>query len=291
MLMERKRQGFRKILIGGVAMVVVAGATAMYILVRPTSNVAGVEPYTVSTASPTQLKQVAEMRVFFGHQSVGRNVLDAVPRVYAAAGLDAPDIIESTDPVGGAAIQHAYTGRNGDPLGKLEAFDSAIRGGLGEVIDVAVFKFCYVDLHAGDDAEALFLAYRDTMLQLERDYPEVSFLYATIPLTTERDAVGRAKDRVKRLLGRNVPYVPGHNVAREQLNSLIRAEFGDSGRLWDIAAVQAAGADGVRERRTVDGSVFFAMDDGLASDPGHLNPAGAEIVAGTFLATIAATTD
>lgn len=279
----------RRTLVGGLAGVAAAGLIAAYLLTRPSSSVVAKEPGQQVSATPDELREVSGLRVYFGHQSVGDNMIAALPAVYGAASLAAPEVVQSTDPAAadGPVFQHAYVGENGDPLGKIAAFDSAIRGGLGDVVDVAAFKFCYVDFHSGDDVEQVFEAYRDTMAALEREYPDVTFVYSTVPLTTERDATGRAKDRIKRILGRHVEIAPEHNVVREQLNQLIRAEYADSGRLFDIAAVQSTSESDVRTLRSHDGSTYYAMEDHLASDPGHLNPDGATIVASAFLATIA----
>jgi hypothetical protein len=279
----------RKVGLGAVAGVVVVGLVSGYVLARPESKVLRTEAYDVASATPDQLERLARLRIFFGHQSVGGNILGATPDVFAAAGVAAPEIVESEKAVAsGPLILHSYIGRNGDPLGKLAEFDRIIRSGVGDSVDVAVFKFCYVDVHEGDDIDALFAAYRDTLAALERDYPDVTFLYLTVPLTTEFGGpFERAKRRVKDLLGRENIFVPAHNVAREELNALIRAEFGDSGRFFDIAAVQSTGADGNRQVRSHGGSVYFAMEDVLASDPGHLNSGGGAIVASAFLATVA----
>ena len=232
--------------------------------------------------------------MFFGHQSVGANILDATPSVFAAAGVEAPEIVESEDATvrSGPLILHSYIGRNRDPLGKIAEFDRVIRNGVGDSVDVAVLKLCYIDVREGDDVNAIFDAYRETLAALERDYPDVAFVYMTTPLSTEfGGSLERAKRRIKDLLGRDNLFVPAHNVAREELNALIRAEYGDSGRLFDIAAVQSTGEDGNRRVRSHGSSEYFAMESYLASDPGHLNPAGGEIVASAFLATVADAVD
>jgi hypothetical protein len=280
----------RKVVLAAVGGVMVVGLVSGYVLARPESKLLRTEAYDVASATPAQLERVANLRMFFGHQSVGGNILSATPDVFAAAGVAGPEIVESEDPAAafGPVILHSSIGRNGDPLGKIAEFDRVIRSGMGDSVDVATFKLCYVDIRAGDDINTVFEAYRDTLSALERDYPDVTFLYVTVPLTTEFGGpLERAKRRVKDILGRDNRFVPAHNVAREEFNALIRAEFGDSGRLFDIAAVQSTGVHGNRQVRSHAGSVYFAMEDVHASDPGHLNPDGGAIVASAFLATVA----
>ena len=112
------------------------------------------EAYDVASALD-QLERLARLKIFFGHQSVGGNILGATPDV-AAAGV-APEIVESENSVAsGPLILHSYIGRNGDPLGKLAEFDRIIRSGVGDSVDIAVFKFCTWTYMEGDDAGALF---------------------------------------------------------------------------------------------------------------------------------------
>lgn len=49
--------------------------------------------FSGARANAAQLETVSRSRVFFAHQSVGQNLLDAVPSVYAASNLAAPNLI------------------------------------------------------------------------------------------------------------------------------------------------------------------------------------------------------
>ena len=96
----------------------------------------------VASAITTDLTAVARTRVFYGHQSVGTNVLSAVPGVYAAHGLSAPPIEHGGTQPGpnGGFIAHQLIGENGKPLLKLEDFDRTMRGGMGRQVDVALMN-------------------------------------------------------------------------------------------------------------------------------------------------------
>lgn len=260
-----------------------------FLLARPESGVG--ERYDVVLASPAQLEEASELTIFFGHQSVGRNLLAALPQVYAAEGLAAPRIVESEEPLAGPAFQHTNIHRNQDPLGKITAFDRILRSGVGDAVDVAVLKLCYVDFHEGDDIDQLFETYRSTLAALEHDYPEVTFLHSTVPLTTDRGIRGRAEDRINRLLGRGTRLGVEHNVVREQYNAKLRQAYGNSGRLFDIAAIQSTRPDGTRIRGSLGGRTFYSMAGEHASDSGHLNPDGAALAVSALLATVAGAVD
>lgn len=209
-----------------------------------------------------------EPRVFFGHQSVGQDVLDGVRRL-ARRGAPVP------------AIQDALIGQNEDPLAKIADFDARVRGGIGQQVDVAMMKLCYIDVTAATDVPALFDTYRTTMSALERDHPEVAFVHVTVPLTTERGGLTRLRAK----LTGNTRYGAEENVVRERLNSLIRAEYA-ADRLFDLAAVESTRPDGTRVGGRRDESDYFALYDGYASDLGHLNATGAEVAAAAWLATV-----
>lgn len=229
-----------------------------------------------------QLAAAAAIRMFFGHQSVGANVLGGIPAVYAAQGLKCPTI--TTDPfsvTNGGFIAHAYIGENTKPRSKIEDFDSILRDGIAEIIDVALIKLCYVDVDNTTDVHALFEQYHQALATLERDYPDVTFLHATAPVTTESPALKRA---IKRALGRPDTY-SADNVARERYNSLVRQTYGQPGRLFDIAAIESTSPAGMRVFGR--GNASFALAPAFAADAGHLNALGSKTAGAGLLRVVA----
>lgn len=234
-------------------------------------------------ASGEQLLAAAERRIFFGHQSVGKNVLSGVPEVYAVAQLPTPSLVDlgagavlPGEP-GAPVLAHAYIGENGAPLGKLTDFDTRLRTGLADQLDVAVLKFCYLDITGQTDVDALFETYRQTLADLERDYPNLRFVHVTAPVKTEPTDL---KWRVKEVLGR-----PNDNAAREQYNALMRAEYADD-LLLDLAAIEATAPDGTVTIVSHAGQQHLALAPQNASDSGHLNATGATAAAERFLALV-----
>jgi len=263
----------------------VAAAVAVVALVAVLTAVQG----NVASAIATEdLTAVAHTRVFFGHQSVGTNVLGAVPGVYADHGLSAPPIEQGGTQPGpnGGFIAHQLIGENGKPLLKLEDFDRTMRGGMGRQVDVALMNFCWGDIWSDTDVDALFARYRDTMAALERDFPNVTFIHVTVPLTTEPGLFTELKTRLKTLLGRRDVRGEPANVARERLNAMIRGEY--AGRhLFDLAAIESTKPDSTRVSGRYDDRGYFALYDGYASDMADLNAVGSKIAATGFLEAIA----
>lgn len=270
---------------------VVAVALAGWLLVAgddeevPVSATGGVTGGVgVAEISAAQLEKVAGARVFFGHQSVGMNILDGVPGVFADQGVAAPPIEQrrTAPESAGGFIAEALVGENTDPLGKIRDFEAVIRASMGGQVDVALMKLCYVDVTPGTDVDAVFAAYRDTMTALEKDFPDVTFVKATVPLTTQPDSVHRLKQR----LTGNDGYGAAANAVRERLNQLIRAEYGGE-HLFDLAAVESTAPDGSRVSGRSSGQVYFALYPGYAADPGHLNAEGSRRSATAWLAALA----
>jgi hypothetical protein len=275
-------------LVATVAVVAVAGLVGGLLLLEGKETPVTADAVTggigASEVSAADLQKVARTRVYFGHQSVGGNILDGVPAVFAAHGVQAPPIEQrrvASDTAGGV-ISHSLIGENTKPLQKIQDFDAVVRGGVGQHIDVAVMKLCYVDITPGTDVDALFATYRDTIAALEKDFPDVTFIKATVPLTTEPGRLAKLKLWLKDDDG----YGGAANAARERLNQLIRKEYqGD--HLFDVAAVESTTSDGSRASGRHDGQPYFVLSDGYAADPGHLNADGSRRVATAWLAMVA----
>lgn len=230
--------------------------------------------------SKEQLTAFSRARVFFGHQSVGANILTGMAANYEGSGVPPVAVVESNrvPPAGPGFLAHALIGSNGDPLGKLAAFADVMSGPMGRAVDVAILKFCYADVVVTTDPVAVFDAYVATMARLEAAHPGVRFLYCTVPLTTDRTW----KSVLRTLLRGADGMGAEDNVVRHAYNQLVREGFGDSGRLFDVAAVEAtlAGDPMVRSTR---GAIYHVLNRALSSDAGHLNAVGAKLAAAELL--------
>ncbi len=265
-------------LIRGVAIATVlasvAGLTGAVVAGAHRRSVAAAEPVApaVELGEP-DLAAVAGKRLFFAHMSVGYNILNGIDAVYAEAAAPSMPVVDlavdgSLEGLPDAPmVISTEIGRNGDPLGKLRNYDRMLRSGVAAQIDVALIKFCYVDVGHGSDVDALFAAYRSTLDGLERDFPDVVFLHSTVPVTVGPRS---AKDHLKVLLGRD------HNAYRQRYNALMREHYG-ADRLFDLAAVEAT---------SPTGRPSTALYDGYSSDEEHLNEVGGKLAARSLLALI-----
>jgi hypothetical protein len=229
--------------------------------------------------SSAEVQAALAKRVFFGHMSVGGNVMKGITTYSKEVGLGTPgypDPQQSALPSSGSFFAQTLIGNNGEPYEKLKTFDSILRGGVASQVDVALLKFCYADIRVrnGVDPQELFDQYKQVMSALERSYPNVTFIYATIPVEVP--------------IGNNDDDNRADNVLRAKYNNLIRAEYSGTGRLWDIAAIESTTLDGKRMTATHNGETYeymvaeFAPNDGM-----HLYGESTRLAAAPLLKLIA----
>jgi hypothetical protein len=219
-------------------------------------------------------RRLAARRIYFGHQSVGYNIvagLNEIVRQRPSIGLR---IIESTEPhpTDAPALVHSQLGSNTDPASKLDGFAARLASGTGAWADLAFFKFCYADIHGRTNVDELLTHYEATFAEISRRFPRLLLLHLTVPLTAPPSL---PKRWAKRLLGKPVREF-ADNAKREAFNDALRARYGANGFFFDVARTEATRPDGRLER---DGQALYA---GYTADRGHLNGLG-QLVVGTAL--------
>jgi hypothetical protein len=225
-----------------------------------TSPGSGSAPADVTAA----LHDLSTKAIYFGHQSVGYDIMGGVEALIAATSGAVPTVVGTSDPasIEKGIFAHSANGSNGDPVSKTAAFQETIQGGVGSKVDIAFFKFCFVDFGGSTDVAAVFADYRDKMAALKSAYPSVRFVHFTVPLTTGSS---------------------GDNAVREQFSDLVRQTYGGKEPVFDVAKVEATRPDGSAE--AFDG--VRALVPAHSSDGGHLNDTGAAVVSKALVAYLA----
>jgi hypothetical protein len=269
-----KRQAFA-ILLAGFCVACSSGGT-----VPSTDN-----SRTPARADKSDWSRLANKRIFFGHQSVGYNILEGVEDLIAAKRGPTLRIVETGD--AGAlqpgVLAHAMVGKNEDPGSKIRDFAKYMRSGIAANSDIALFKFCYIDVEPIDDIAPVFSEYKQTMTELARQYPSTKFVHATMPLRMVQTG---PKALVKRVLGRPAGgYLD--NVKRNVYNDMLRREYAGREPIFDIAKLESQAADS-EMTFVFQGQRFFSLDPKYTPDNGHLNEIGRRIVAAGFLDALSA---
>lgn len=234
---------------------------------------AGIPADRAVEPSPSEVATLGSTRIFFGHQSVGRNVLSGIAEV-------APSlrVIRADDPAAleEGGLVEASIGRNGDPASKDRAFlEATARLGPG---DVALYKYCYVDMSPDSDPDSLAARYERTLAEVATR--GVRTVAVTMPLTTVAPAWKRW---LKQALGR--PTDRELNALRQRFNDHLRR--GGDRPLVDLARLEATGPDGKVRSVTVEGQTVEVLVEAYTDDGSHLNARGRRHVASHFLRALA----
>ncbi|MCU7932419.1 MAG: hypothetical protein KZQ90_16580 [Candidatus Thiodiazotropha sp. (ex Codakia rugifera)] len=230
------------------------------------------------------LETLASARVFFGHQSVGNNIIDgleSIARDVQDVDLSIMDFHSFSESAGGCLV-HSRVGKNAEPRSKCVDFGQIIDQKLSGMIDYAMLKFCYIDINRDTDVAKMFSDYQQIMDDLVGRHPEITFVHTTIPL---RHSPSGPSIWLREVLGRpNISKLD--NIKRNQFNRLIYSTYGAS-PIIDIAASESTYPDGTRESFKMDGQTYYSLIGDYTHDGGHLNAIGSLHVASTFVQELA----
>jgi len=244
-----------------------------------------VDSTAASVSLSEQWRELSARRVFFGHQSVGMDILAGVKDLQAQ-GASGELRVASTSDAGQLApgtLAHAAVGTNGDPWSKIRSFKAFMDGGIGNTADIALFKFCYIDVDASTDVDRLFTDYQSVMSELKRQYPATRIVHVTMPL---RMVQSGPKAVVKKLLGKPLGGY-AENIRRNVYNEKLRSAYSGREPLFDLAHVESARLDGSRITFDAEGQQFAALNPQFTYDNGHLNEDGRVRAAREFVRVLA----
>ena len=216
------------------------------------------------------MEQVAGLKWFFAHASVGDNMMDGITALRASDPDRYPIQRQADDewppspgPCEGGFI-YDYGRGNPDWSDKVQWFEAyASNGWRNPSVNICLNKFCWIDPDVDTNA------YLQSMAGLEGRYPDTLFVYMTIPLTGDAD---------------------GENTQRNAFNRTVREFCSANGRvLYDVADIEAHDTNGAAQTYSTTNQWMY---DGFAVDPGagdwHLNAVGRPWVARGFYALGAA---
>lgn len=232
--------------------------------------------YRIAAPDPSVfdcLLALSTSRQLFAHQSVGNNILygpssggggglDTIVHDNAAAGVSVISEPSGIGQLPRGGWGETGIGTNGDASGKIDDFDHLVRTRFSGQLDYAAFKFCFADFGESTDVGPVWTRYQAVMDRLELDYPG-RIIHWTVPLMPD------------------VTDIAG-NTTREALSNLIRGKYASTGRLFDLADLEAH--DDAGNLVTLGG--VRAQWTGWSADGGHdahLNHAGAHRIALAYI--------
>jgi len=228
-----------------------------------------------TTKNVETLKMDSTQTYFFGHQSVGGDLIDGVQ--FIDSQLVVKDIHLSDSIIQQGVFYHAKIGQNRNPQLKVAEFCEFVSQNA-QSLSVAGMKFCYVDITSSTNVDSLFAYYQQKMNELVKMAPNVRLFHVTVPLRSVKDDF---QSRVKEWL-LNKDYGKKDNLARERFNGLMRDHYAEN-ELFDLAKFEAQLPDGTINSFSSTNGECMALCLEYTEDGGHLNQTGKTIVGARFI--------
>lgn len=231
------------------------------------------------------LEALSRSRIFFGHQSVGRNLLQGVADLSRQVNSPLRIVgIESTGVDSLPGLFHVDIGKNKEPIGKIAAFAQLLQQPSQPAYDVALLKFCYEDLSRDglQNPHTLVEEYARSVAAIRAAQPHLRLIHVTVPLRADPSGW---KTPVKRLLQRPTEE-DADNELRNAFNVELRNRFAGEA-LFDIAEVESTLPEGKRSFFMRGGDTVYTLAQAYTTDGGHLNEIGRQQVAAAFVRVVA----
>jgi len=235
---------------------------------------------TIEDVPQVKWQELAEKKIYFGHQSVGFNIIDGIQDIMKEHPDIQLNIVESRQLDGDqGTFIHSRVGENRKPDTKIVDFVNVIDRELGTTPDAASLKFCYVDAYDAIDVKEVFQHYRKAMATLEQEHPKLKIIHFTMPLRTQKITW---KTRVKLLAGKDV-WEFEDNIKRNEFNRLLLTEYQGKEPVFDLARFEATDPDGKITEFQYRGEKYISLNPAYSDDGGHLNRVGRKIIAENLL--------
>ncbi len=234
----------------------------------------------------TVWEKLSQKKIFFGHKSVGNNIISGIKKTMLNNQQIKLHIVETKDTAdfGKAVFAHySNIGKNRYPLSKVEGFVKLMNDGLGDKTDIAFLKFCYVDVKSDTDIQNIFKKYRESIDKLKLQYPDMTIVHFTVPLLRKEQTgiIKSVKNFIKGLMGKKKEnsFSNSHNVVRNKYNTLLVNHYGGKEPVFDIARLESTCPTGKREVFSYDAKEYYALSSEYTDDGGHLNENGQKYIA------------
>ena len=223
-----------------------------------------------------QINVISQSNIYFGHKSVGQNIIAGMNKIIKVTGQNGLKIEELSDSIkyNQNYFLHSNIGENGYPKGKFREFSKIVNDLERKNLDIAMMKLCFVDITEKTDISDIFQSYTAMIDSLRNKYPALVIIHFTVPLKSEPDWINNLKNIIKRRTDNDVK----DNLARNKYNELLLKKYSNED-IFDIANIESTYPDGKREIVTVDDKQCYSLIKNYTYDGGHLNEKGQELVA------------
>ncbi len=240
----------------------------------------------IKDVKSSEWENLSKKAIYFGHQSVGYNIMEGVQELIKEHSEIRLTIVDTTDAsaIGPGTFAHSKVGQNVDPNGKILDFQKILGEGIGQKVNFAALKFCYVDIAGESDVSKLFDSYVNAVEVIKREFPKLTIIHFTAPLTLSTTTW---RTWLKKLIGKTDFWEYTDNIKRNEYNILLIDKYGGKEPILDIARIESTRPDGTREAFSLNGKTYYSMVPEYTYDSGHLNEIGRRRVAEQFLILLA----
>jgi len=230
------------------------------------------------------LELISTQKIYFGHQSVGSNIIQGIQDIISETGFRELKIINTESVQSGLKYFFAESriGQNYYPKKKADAFREIIQNVFKGDLNIAMMKFCYTDFNPSTNVEDLFNYYKNTIEDLKLKYPNIIFVHITVPLTSKSYWL---KSLIKKIIkGKDNNII--ENIKRNEFNKLLK-EYFKNDPIFDLADLEATYPDSSKEYFEKNGQKYYTLINDYTNDGGHLNSLGRKIAAQELIKTLA----
>ncbi len=227
-----------------------------------------------------EFKIINTKNIFFGHQSVGNNILQGIQLLQDKNNPLSMTIInmENNRDETSKYFIESKIGSNGIPKNKIYDFCQKVNQLEKNNLDIAMMKLCYADIKSDSDINDIFKYYSKSIDSLQKKYPNLKIIHITVPLTARRNFIKGIKDLLKRRSDSSIL----DNVERNKFNKLLSNKY-SSDRIFDLAKLESTYPDGSIESFAYQGNNYNSLVPEYTDDGGHLNDEGKQVVAEEYI--------
>jgi hypothetical protein len=231
-----------------------------------------------------KLKIINQKNIYFGHKSVGVNIVAGLSKINSQYGQSVLIIkdLKDVSKIDNNYFINSNIGQNGDPKGKFNEFMNIVNNLKKNKLDIAMMKLCFVDITKETIIDDVFHSYVDIIDSIQKKYPDLTIIHFTVPLKSNPSLLNKIKDIIK---GRN-NYDQQDNLARIKYNALLFSKYSKND-IFDLAGAESTYPDGKRESILVSGKTCYFLIDDYTNDGGHLNELGQQVVAEKLIIKLA----
>ena len=222
------------------------------------------------------IKIIKSKNIFFGHRSVGDNILQGIKEIDSQYPFPKLNILkmENGKQSSGNYFFESYIGGNGDPKSKINDFCLKVNQLEKNNLSIAMMKLCYADIKSNTNINDVFNNYTEAVDSLQNKYPDLLIVHFTVPLTSKRDFLMSIKDFIK---GRSDNGMLD-NIERNKFNQLLYLKYSVN-RIFDLAKLESTYSDGTSEEFIYQDKVYNSLITDYTDDGGHLNKEGKRLIA------------